>query len=596
MRLTYRTVVRRRSEILFFLFVAAYALVALRLTYVQYWKADRYEAFGKEIRNRRLDIVAQRGVIYDRVGRELAMNLRGSSVYAHPRSVRNIDQVSFHLASLLGCEQDTLAQKLAVDKSFVWLKRGASDDIGEKICDAELPGVYATKEQKRIYPSGVDPSGSLTPSSVAAQVVGFTDVDGKGRQGVEKVADRYLKGANGFVAAEVDKDGRIIPETRRKTVKAHDGLDVVLTIDAYIQHVAEEALRKTFEASKALGACAIVMDPETGEILAMANMPTFNSNGLTGSSADQWRNRAVTDLYEPGSTLKTITAAAALEEGIIDSHSIFAHCSGSIAVGRRRVRCVLHHPFNNGHAAVDLTKMIQYSCNIGASELGMKLRADRLYKYEKAFGLLSKPRSGLPGEVTGRLDRPSAWPTIKCANVAFGQGIAITPLQITCAYSVIANGGVMMRPMIIRELRSKDGSVCREFSPKMVRRVVSDSTAAQVKRALVACVADGTGKSAQVEGYSIGGKTGSAQKVRKDGRGYEPGKYVASFIGFLPASNPRLVILVMVDEPKGTHWGATVAAPAFKDIATKAMWYLRTPRDQVPTQPNTRVARKTVSA
>ena len=596
MRLAYRTVVRKRAEILFYVFVAVYGVVAIRLTYVQFWRGSHYEEFGSKIRNRKLDIQAQRGVIYDRVGRELAINVRAASVYAHPRSVTNVSGASFQLASLLGCEKQSLIRKLDVDKSFVWLRRGAKDDIGQKIDDAAIPGIGVTKEQRRVYPSGLDTSGQLLASGTGAQVVGFTNIDGLGVEGIEKSANRYLRGTNGFLVAEVDKDGRVIPETRRASLKAHDGKDVVLTIDAYIQHVAEEALKKTFDSSKARGATAIVMDPKTGEILAMANMPTFNPNSRTGSKPESWRNRAATDLYEPGSTLKMVTASAALEEKIINSETVFAHCTGCTQIGRRKVRCVLHHPYERGHSSVNLPKMIEFSCNIGASQLGLKLGAERLYRYEKAFGLLSTTGSGLPGEVTGSLDGPSNWPQIKCANVAFGQGIAVTPLQMANAYSVIANGGVMMRPTIIKEIRNKDGSLYREYTPTMVRRVVSEATAEQMKTALIACVTVGTGKPGAVDGYWVAGKTGSAQKVREDGKGYASGAFVASFIGFLPASKPKLVILVAVDEPKGTHWGATVAAPVFKEIATKAMWYLRAPRDEPTAPPVTRMAKRLASA
>lgn len=591
MRLAYRTVVRKRAQLLFILIVALYGALGLRLTYVQFWKASRYVDFGEKIRNRKLDIQAQRGVIYDRVGRELAMNLTAASIFVHPKQVRDRDRTTVRLASLLECDQSWISGKLQCDKKFVWLKRGADDELGKKVVEADLTGVGVSKEQKRIYPSGVDPAGNLLPYGSAAQVIGFTNIDGKGAQGIEAAWDRYLKGRNGFLVAEVDKGGRVIPETRRASVKPHDGLDVVLTIDAYIQHVAEEALRKTFEANKARGATAIVLDPKTGEILAMANMPTFNPNNRTGSTADSWRIRAITDLYEPGSTLKAMTAAAALEEGLINPSSIFARCSGVIQVGGRRVRCVLHRPYEHGHGAVNLEKFLTYSCNIGATELGLKLGPRRLYKYEQAFGLNSVPRSGLPGEIASQLERPSSWPNIKTANVAFGQGIAVTPLQLACAYGAIANGGTLMRPTIIKETRTKEGILQREWEPTAVRRVVSETTAAHVTKALTNCVDEGTGKTAAVEGYTVAGKTGSAQKVRADGRGYQGGAYVASFVGFLPASDPKIVILVAVDEPKGVYWGSVVAAPAFQEIATKTMWYLRAPRDAAP-QPPVRVVRR----
>jgi cell division protein FtsI/penicillin-binding protein 2 len=569
---------------MFYAFALVYGIIALRLTYLQFWNAKQYEAFGDKLRNRKLNLVAQRGTIYDRMGRELAINVRASSIYAHPKSVENHNGVSVQLASLMKCDQRLVAQKLDLDKKFVWLERGLGDDIAQRVEEAGLKGIGVQHEQKRVYPS----------RSLAAQILGFTGIDGEGLEGVEKEYDRYLHGRNGFVVAEVDADGRIIPETRRATVKPHDGRDVVLTIDAYIQHVTEEALRDAYERSGAVGASAVVLDPKTGEILALANMPIFDPNDRKGSKAEAFRNRAITDPYEPGSTLKSITASAALNEGVIVPGEVFAHCTGVTAVGKRRIRCVLHHPYLSGHQSVDLKRMIAFSCNIGAATLGLKLGPDRLYKYAKAFGLLDVTDVGLKGEQTARLDIPSKWAQIKAANVAFGQGIAVTPLQLACAYGAIANKGVLMRPSIVKEIRNRDGTVYKSWTPQVVRRVVSERVAEQVTQALAYCVTEGTGKGAAIDGYSVGGKTGSAQKVRL-GEGHYGG-FIASFIGMVPTVNPRLVILVVVDDPKGSHWGATWAAPAFKEIGQKAMWYLRTPRDVPNEQPRIRMAKRVGAA
>ncbi|MDO8683895.1 MAG: penicillin-binding protein 2 [Armatimonadota bacterium] len=587
MRLAYRTVVRKRAELLFYAFIAAYALIALRLTYVQFWKAERYEIFGNRIRGRERQLEAQRGVIYDRIGRELAINVKAASVYANPNRVREAGALATQLASLLDCDRSLLLSKLSDDdRGFVWLRRCVEERTGAELRKAKIAGIGVLDEYKRVYPS----------EGVAAQVIGFTNIDGEGLEGVERVADSYLRGADGLLVADVDPNGRVIPETRRRMVEPRDGRDVVLTIDRYIQHVAEEELRATFEENKANGASAIVLDPKTGEVLALANMPSFNPNNRAGSGPECWRNRAITDLYEPGSTLKTITAAAALEEGLITPNQVFANCAGTVTIGRRRVRCSLHAPFNDGHGEVDLTKLLTYSCNIAASRLGLDIGPERLYKYEKAFGLLSAPNLGLAGATTGWLEKPLSWPQIKTANVAFGQGISVSAMQLAYAYAVIANDGVMMRPTIIKEIRNKDGSLFKEWTPKVVRRVVSESTAEQITKALVSCVNEGTGKAAAVEGYTVGGKTGTAQKARADGRGYSGGGYVGSFIGFVPASNPKLLIIVVVDEPKGSHYGSVVAAPAFRNIAKKALWYLRTPRDAPQIRPGFKVAKKLTSA
>ncbi|MBI2842805.1 MAG: penicillin-binding protein 2 [Armatimonadetes bacterium] len=562
---------KRRTVWLLVTFAVLYVLIAGRLFYIQVLNNERYCELAERLRVRQLEIPASRGSVYDRVGRELATNVPAFAVYVQPKKIKDRERVAPQLASLTGLEESAVVRAINTGGTFAYVGRQLPVGVSDKVQEANLPAVGVLRETKRVYPS----------RSLCAHVLGFTDIDGRGLEGIERVANKQLAGRNGHIVAEIDSNGRVIPETRRGSVQPVDGNDVVLTIDAYLQHAAEDALAKSFESHSAAGATAVVLDPHTGEILALANCPTFDPNDRRGVQPGAWRNRAVTDLYEPGSTLKLLTVAAGLEEGIPPTEVIATCTNGGIPIGRRRIRCSLHHPYMAGHGGVDMFKIIRHSCNIGAASIALRLGPDKLYAYEKAFGLQDQPGSGMPGEAPVLpLGSPEAWPAIRLANIGFGQGVAVSALQMASAYAVIANGGNLMSPQIIREVRAKDGTVVRSFSPKLVRRVVSEETARKATEMLIGCVNEGTGKTSKIDGYSVAGKTGSAQKASTTGRGYAAGKFVASFMGFVPARNPRLVICVVVDEPKGTHWGATVAAPVYKEIAQKAMWYLKVPPDE----------------
>jgi len=550
-----------------------YLAILIQLFCVQILDRARYLAVADD-RMRHLTEVGERGTIYDRTGSVLATNIPAYSVCAYPRSFQTIQDREMaveELSKMLGLTKNEIEDKMRRSDTFVYIKRHIPYEIGEKIAAEKLPGIGLERETKRYYPG----------YKLAAQVIGFTEQDGiVGVEGIEVAQNKELTGRKGEIIAQVDAKGRVIPETRRVKKRAEPGNDIFLTIDRNLQHIAEKALEKTFKTYNAAGAVAIVMDPHTGEILALANCPRFDPNNRKGTDDSYWRNRAVRDVYEPGSTLKLVTVAAAVEEGVSPRQKVAVCTSSGLPVGNHRIRCALHRPYLAGHGSVDMYSIIRNSCNIGAASIAMhKLGAEKMYEYLGKFGLLNKPGSGLPGEQILPLDKPDTWPTIKLANVGFGQGVAVTPLQMASAYSVIANGGVLMQPRIVKEIRSPDGSVIESFHPKTIRRVVSEQTAATVTDMLVGCVEEGTGKPAKIEGYTVAGKTGSAEKA-VPGQGFNTGKYVASFMGFVPARNPRLVICVVVDEPKGSHWGATCAAPVFREIAEKAMIYLRVPPDE----------------
>ena len=572
-RLSYDRFVQRRIKKLFYFLAALFLLLMARLFYIQVIRAPYFKAKAEELTVRHIPLLATRGTIYDRSGKKLAVSVDAYDIYIAPSRVRDKADTATRLAPLIGRNRDRLLQVLMTRRGFTYLVRRADVDVWARTKRAKIPGVDAILTSKRVYPAG----------SLAAHIIGFTDVDGKGIEGLEKAYDAQLRGRDGYVVAQVDARGTVISGSRRKRVEPIHGNDLSLTIDSTIQHALEMELEKSYTSHAAVGASAVVMDPRTGEILAVANMPTFDPNHVADSKADSRRNRAITDLYEPGSTLKTVTASAALEEQVVAPNDTF-YCSGSMQVGRRTVRCSLHAPFLNGHGAVNVTKILRYSCNMGAAGMGLRLGKEKLFKYEEAFGLYEKPGTGMPGEMCGWRDRWQDWPDVRLVNIAFGQGIAVTPLQLARAYSAVANGGLLMRPFVVKEIRRPDGTPEKVFGPKVVRRVVSEETAGMVSEMLYGVVAGGTGKNARVDGYRVAGKTGSAQKVIPKGRGYASGKFIASFVGFLPITDPRAVILVAVDEPKGTHWGATVAAPVFQQVARTAMWHMKVPPDELPVQ------------
>jgi len=536
-----------------------------------------------------MSIPALRGSIYDRVGRPLAVSIHTVTIYANRRELKDPALTAARLRWLIGGDQDAYRRMMQQPKSTIWLAKNVDPRLGELVSRGwkvvengrtrweRLDGIGVRRDTKRIYPAG----------ALAAHVLGFTSFYGNGLEGVEYVMNPILTGRDGVVQAELDARRRIIPETKRVIRKPRDGADVYLTIDLNVQHITEQALSRAVRAFRPASACALVLDPRSGEVLALANYPTFDPNDALKFPPATWRNRAVADLYEPGSTLKVVTIASALNEGFSPS-TVFACCKGRERLAGGSLPCSLHHPFESGHGPVNMTKIIAYSCNIGAAHVAMRLGAGRLREYERAFGLLDRTGAGFGCEAVGRLAPADKWPLIQLANVGFGQGIAVTPLQMACVYATIANGGVYVPPRIIREVRYRN-NVAEPLPMRRSRRVISRRAADLLTKMLVDCVEEGTGKNARIEGRVVAGKTGSAQIASPNGRGYLPGAFVASFIGFAPAEKPRLVVAVVVNRPKGSHYGATVAAPVFREIVEKALWYYRVPADARPKsepQPN----------
>lgn len=568
--------VKRRTIWLFIVLLVLYIGLAGRLAYVQCHTGKRFHKWVKSIQTRDLPIPAGRGGIYDRAGRPLAVTIQAASIFANRNEAGdNLPTAARRVAQALGRDPHCFDSKLVGRGSILWLARRVDPRVWDTVKESTsgIRGVGMQSEPKRVYPSG----------PVAAQVLGFMNSRGAGAEGIEHTYNAALRGVDGVCRAELDARRRAIPETRRQVRLPRHGKSIYLTIDLTIQSIAESALAQMARTYKPQSACAVVMDPRTGEVLALANYPSYDPNKPAGRS-NAWRNRAVADLYEPGSTLKTVTVAAGLNEGFSD-HAAYAHCAGSERLGGSTLRCTLHGKFKAGHGSVDMHRLIEQSCNIGAAHIALRLGPDKLSEYHRRFGLWTRPDMGLGCEASSKGIAEDEWQAIRLANVGFGQGVAVSALQMAGVYATIANHGVRMPPRIVSAIRNSDGTVCQTCRPGKGVKVVSERAARIMTDLLVDCVNNGTGKTAQVPGRTVAGKTGSAQVCKVNGRGYDPTSFVASFMGFAPAYKPRLVIAVVVHRPQGCHWGATVAAPVFRAIGEKSLWYLRVPADK-PIRPD----------
>ncbi len=581
------SVIKPRATWLCLCFAILYLLLAGRLVYLQGIRHAYFQKQADAYRVSKSLLPARRGLILDRNGESLASNVPAAAVYADPQEVPDPAAAAALLAPILHDDPAHL-QKLLTPRSarvhYVSLRRHFAvpgttimpvQSLTAAIKKTGLAGIYAVGDSSRSYPDG----------ALAAQALGFTNGDGVGISGLEHSQENLLRGHDGKVVAEIDKDGRFLPGTTRRRAEAENGADIITTLDSRLQGVADDELAHAVAAHHADHGVVVVLDPQTGEILALSQSPAFNPNAprpaqrLTRAAAlawaTRWKNGAVSDLYEPGSTLKTITASAILQEqglGMMDKR---VYCSPTLSIGKR----VIHEAadaLTRNLGEQNLRGILRVSSNVGMAQFGLSLGAPRLYEYEQKFGFLDPPGSGLPGEASSHLSSPDApdrftggvgWPRIKLANIAFGQGISLTPLQLAAAYGAIANGGMLMRPHIIRATR-RDGKETL-VAPTPVRRVLDPPVAAAVRSMLGTVVQAGTGRPAQIADFSVGGKTGSAQVSGP--HGYEEGHFVASFVGLYPLSHPRLVILCAVFQPQGIHWGASVAAPVVHNIAREAM-------------------------
>jgi cell division protein FtsI (penicillin-binding protein 3) len=553
--------VNRRIRLFLAVLAFAFAGLLLRATWLQSVRAESLSSMGRTQHRESVTIPAGRGTIFDRSGLELALGERATTVYVNPMQIVNPRRAALAVQRTLGVNADKIFPSLA-DRShgFVYVARQADPTRAAALQRLKLPGFGFYPEERRNYPQG----------SVAAQILGFVGTDGTGLSGLEFQFNRVLAGRPGKETVVKDPSGQVIDvEGERPEVP---GRDVYLTLDHSIQANAEEVLRETVRKWSAKSASAIVLDPRTGAILAMAVQPGYDANRFAAAPEDLQRNRTVTDTYEPGSTYKLITVAGALSERIVQPTTRFT-LPYSLHVADR----VIHDAEQRGTVNYSVAQILAHSSNIGAIKLAQLLGRTRLSSWITKFGFGRTTGIDFPGESPGIVLPPDKWSGSTIGNVPIGQGIAVTPVQMAAAYAAIANRGVWSRPHLVDH-------VAGGARPSLNRRrLVSPQIANQLMMMLKDVVAEGTGQYAAMPGYQVAGKTGTAQKPDSDG-GYATGRYVASFVGIVPASRPRFVILVTVDEPHGAIWGGTVAAPAFQQIARFDLQYLEVPPDAAPGQ------------
>ncbi len=555
-----------RIRLLGLIFIVAFALVGWRAFSLQVLQKREWIERAERQHQKTIPLTPQRGTIFDCNGEALALSMEVDSIYAEPRKMENRDQVARLLAPILNLPAATVQAKLTGDRGFVWLKRQVPPDQAQRIRNLKLETVGTIKEHQRFYPN----------STVGAQVVGFTGLDPKGLAGLEASYDKTLLGRGGYLVMERDALGRGIGSGEPVIEGATRGHDVHLTIDENLQYIAERELAAGVKEYNAKAGAVVVLEPDSGRILALANQPDYNPNAFSRYKPQDWRNRAISDTFEPGSTMKVILMASALNEGVVKPTQLI-HCeNGSYRVGGRTIHD--HHP----HGILTAEEVLKVSSNIGSAKIGKMLERKRLHAYLRDFGFGQKTGIDLPGEENGILRDPSNWFEIDIATISFGQGVSVTPLQLAAATGVIANGGYLMEPYLVEKVTDSEGQIIRERQPKVVRQVVKPEIAARVARMMEMVTAEegGTGSKARVPGYRVAGKTGTAQKVDPVTRGYSADKRVASFVGFVPAEAPRLVVLVMIDEPRGQVYGGLVAAPVFARISTQALQYLKIPPNQ----------------
>ncbi len=498
-----------------------------------------------------------RGTIYDRRLRPLAVNVAAYSLYANP--LRMSESVKLdaerRLADILSVPAGLIRKRLHRKKYFVWLARKLPGRVKDAVEALRIPGLAFVKESKRRYPD----------QHLAAHVIGFAGVDNVGLEGLERRYDAVLRGRPGTSLRLRDARNRGLL-IEKKSIPPQDGRDLILTIDETIQYISERALQEAFEKHNAKAATIIVLDPRTGEVLALANRPTYNLSAFERSRVADRTNRAVAFVYEPGSVFKIVAAAAALEEGLFtEGDRIFCE-NGAYRVGPH----ILHD--HRPHGSLSFAEVIEQSSNIGVTKIAQKLGPERFYRYARRFRFGMKTGIDLAGEVAGTLKPPSRWSKTSIGAIPIGQEVTVTPIQLAAAIAAVANGGVYMRPYVVKAVRDKDGTVVRRFDPREVGRVIRPETARRLTAILTGVVERGTGRRAAIAGVPVAGKTGTAQKIVEGT--YSHSRFYASFIGFAPADDPRVAAVVVFDEPHPSHYGGTVAAPVFREVVADTLHYL----------------------
>lgn len=542
---------KRRGALVFLIGIAFWLLIITRLFYFQVLKGEEYKKIAHKQHQLHIKLEANRGLIYDRNGRLLTLNLPVESFFAIPESVKNVNLVARTFSGSSDSTFKRLRRRLKTNSNFVWLERKVEKKESQRLTSRlrlrKLKGVWMLNETKRHYLYG----------EVAKDILGFTDIDNKGLAGVEFQYDKQLSGRDGEAVFQRDGHRNSYRVAEYPILRSESGKNIGLTVDIELQSIIEEELKKGICLTQADGGSAVFMDPQSGEILAMAHCDKHSKLPV--------KNRTISDNFEPGSTFKIVTAAAALEEGALaPEDSIYAE-KGQFKIGKRIIHDVKPYEW------LTFRESVTFSSNIALAKIANMVGKQKIYKYARDFGMGTKTGIDLPGEAKGFISSPETWPDFVLSTIAFGQGISLTALQLVCAYAAVANDGVLMKPFVVKAIMDDNGDTLKLFQPEWVRRVISSETASTLIDFLKGVVSYGSGQKAKMEGLEVGGKTGTAQKAKSNGRGYEDDKYIASFVGFFPADDPKIVGLITLDNPKPQHLGGQTAAPVFKNTTQRIL-------------------------
>jgi cell division protein FtsI (penicillin-binding protein 3) len=556
---------RVRIATLLSLFLVLFIALITRAYQIQVLNGQSLKARADRQHTATLRVESERGIIFDRNGEKLAVSVLSDSVCADPSKIEDTKGTAAKLATILNVDGKTLLKNMSGAKNFCWLARRITPDQTVLVEKLDLDGIFIIKEPKRFYPNG----------ELAGHLIGFVGMDANGLEGLEFRFDENLKGQPEQLKWTRDAKGkRLYPRIDSAVAKQKGSVNLILTIDSRIQYLVESQLKAAVQSKGAKGGMAVVMDPKTGEILALANEKSFDPNNISKIGAAGGKNRVITDCFDPGSTFKPFLAAAALEEGVYkETDQIFCE-NGNYAVADR----VFREAQRKKHGYLSFADVIKYSSNIGSVKISERLGKEKFYNYITRFGFGQKSGIDLPGETAGLLRPVRNWTRVDTSTVAFGQGVSVTAIQLISALSAIANQGVLMKPYIVRGLVDKQGQVIKKYDPTPVRQVISPQTARRMVTLMTRVVSDpdGTGKNARIQNVNVAGKTGTSQKFDFARRAYSSERVRTSFMGFFPAENPQVAILVVLDEPQRDKWGGVASAPVFKNIADQILTCFKT--------------------
>lgn len=562
-----------RLTSLFLFFMILFVALISRAMQLQVLSGEALKKMAKRQHTRSVQLQPERGIIFDRNGEKLAVTVMADSVCADPSKIENHSEAAEKMSSILMMDKNAIMKKLSGGKHFSWIARKISPDQASAVEQLDIEGVFLIKEPKRFYPNG----------ELAGSLLGNVGLDSNGLDGLELKYDKYLKGSSEqLIWARDAKGNKLYPRTEKAGAAKKEHHNLVLTIDSRIQYLVESKLKEAVRSKSAKGGFAIVMDPRTGEVLALANEPGYNPN-TSKDTPDKGKNKAVADCFDPGSTFKPFLAAGALEAGAVRMDSRF-HCeNGQYRVADR----VIHEANKQRHGVLAVRDIIKYSSNIGCVKMSEKLGREKFYQYITQFGFGARTGIELPGESSGLLRSVKQWSRVDAATIAFGQGVSVTAIQLITALSSIANDGMLMKPYVVKGLVDKDGNMVQQMNPTPVRRVVSPDTAKKVTAMMTGVVGDpdGTGKRARIVNVAVAGKTGTSQKFDFRRHVYSSERVRTSFMGFFPAENPQVAMLVILDEPQVDKWGGVAAAPVFKDIGEQILTCIKTHIRQAPAPP-----------